>query len=119
MTEHLISHAYTVPEIERMRSALHGIMFPVTWVSADAGYGAATMFNEREEKIELRLRTYMLNGTRPEELEAIAKERAEQSEQQRRAFETKDGWLPDGGEPGQVLKKGTDPEGRWYWADPQ
>lgn len=85
MTEHLIDHGYTVLEIERMRRAVYDIMFPIVWYTLHSGSqpGAGGRVGEAEAKVEVQLRTYMLNGTRPEELEALAKERADQSERQR------------------------------------
>ena len=78
MSEAVIKdHKYSVPEIERMRIAVDALMFPTVWNSARHGYrpGTGGSPGEQEKKVEVQLRTYMLNGTRPEELEAIAKER--------------------------------------------
>lgn len=85
MSDHLIQHAYTVLEIERMRKALYDVMFPVVWTHPWCGFrpGTGGKDGAMEEKIERQLRTYMLNGTRPDELEAIAQQREEESERQR------------------------------------
>ena len=89
MSDHLINHKYTILEIERMLVALKEVMFPIVWHSAQHGTmpGFGGKPGETEEKIEVQLRTYMLNGTRPEELEEAAKEKVRQSELQRRSFE--------------------------------
>jgi hypothetical protein len=88
VTEHLIDHRYTVVDIERMRRATEKLMFPLIWTSAHAGSyaGAGGMPGEPEGKVEVQLRTYMMAGIRPDELEALAKERADESERQRRSF---------------------------------
>ncbi len=49
---------YTVAEIDQMRELIQG-SYPDGW---------PYMHDEREAEIEGRLRTYMLNGTNPEEL---------------------------------------------------
>lgn len=88
MTDHLISPSYTVLEIERMRKATYAVMFPLRYTSRSSGYypGTGGAPGETEAKVEVQLRTYMLNGTRPEELEALAAERAAESEIQRRSY---------------------------------
>ena len=89
MTDHLIDHRYSVLEIERMRKALYEVMFPVVWMSATAGSrpGTGGRPGEVEAKVETQLRTYMLAGSRPEELEAIAQERLLASQKQRQSFQ--------------------------------
>lgn len=47
---------YSVPEIDRMRMAIYGLYPESNWTKAP--------------EVEDRLRTYMLNGTTPDELEA-------------------------------------------------
>jgi hypothetical protein len=61
--------AYSVKEIDRMRHAI-GYLVPDT--------------PERRADIEDRLRTYMLNGTDPEELEAAKNEEIERRVQEKR-----------------------------------
>lgn len=53
---------YTLDEIDRMRAAV-GNMFPM---------GVPYRQSERTVEIEARLRTYMANGTDPDELAAWA-----------------------------------------------
>lgn len=87
MSDHLIDHRYTVIEIERMRKATRAIMFPIVWYSRTSGGVPGTGSADRpEEKVELQLRTYMLAGVRPEELEALEKQREEDSKLQRLSF---------------------------------
>lgn len=83
--EHLIDHHYTILEIERMRVAVKALMFPIVWTSRNSGYapGSGGYPGEPEGKIEGQLRTYMMAGIRPEELEALQKEREEESKRQR------------------------------------
>ena len=76
MTEHLIDHRYTVLEIERMRQATDGLVFPKSFFSG-IYYGPNTA--ERERKTECQLQTYMMAGIRPEELESLVKEREEKA----------------------------------------
>lgn len=85
MTDHLISHAYTVLEIERMRTAVYELMFPLVYSSRHHGSrpGSGGQPGECAAKVEVQLRTYMLNGTRPEELEAVVKDRADEAGRQR------------------------------------
>lgn len=73
----LIGHKYSVLEIERMRKATDGLMFPSVWLSANTSFreGSGGMRGEQEAKVEVQLRTYMLAGIRPEELEDLWKER--------------------------------------------
>lgn len=66
---------YTVAEIDRMRIAVEQL-FPM-----DIAYDRAVRAKQAEE----RLRTYMLNGTEPEELEQHAKEARERRDQRMRA----------------------------------
>jgi hypothetical protein len=89
VTDPLINYCYTVHEIERMRAALDAVMFPTVWLSRTSGHrpGTGGRPGELEEKIERQLRTYMLNGTRLKELEALAQQREEQSERARLQFE--------------------------------
>ena len=70
---HLIDHRYTVIEIERMRAATDALMFPMVWDSLGNGPapGSGGLPGEREKKVEVQLRTYMMAGTRPEELESL------------------------------------------------
>jgi hypothetical protein len=56
---------YTVAEIDRMRSALRLII-----IRPNTNYYP----DEMERKIEDQLRTYMLNGTDPEELDRLRDE---------------------------------------------
>ena len=56
-----MSRTYSVDEIDRMRRALVWLLPRGPW------HG-----NEREEAIEQQLRTHMLNGTEPGELESAA-----------------------------------------------
>lgn len=80
MSDHLIDHKYTVLEIERMRKATYELMFPWVWHSHNASsrVGSGGRAGEAEEKAEVQLRTYLLAGVRPEELEAIQIGREEQ-----------------------------------------
>ena len=55
---------YSVGEIDRMRTLIGCLYWP--GISYDPG--------QRSAEIEDRLRTYMLNGTDPSELEAAAKD---------------------------------------------
>jgi hypothetical protein len=55
-----VPRKYSVSEIDQMRSAV-SIMFPIT-------------YNAKAAEIEDRLRTYMIAGTDPDELEQSAKE---------------------------------------------
>ena len=57
----MVERKYSVAEIDRMRRALERICTPT-----NRGYFPA----EVEKRVEERLRTYMQNGTDPEELEA-------------------------------------------------
>ena len=59
---------YSVTEIDRMRRAVRTI----------EGHRPAFWDGSADAKCEDRLRTYMLNGTEPEELEATADKRAEE-----------------------------------------
>ena len=84
MCERLINHSYSVPEIERMRRALRSLLFPIVWFSSTSGetHGSGRPGDD-DRRIEGQLRTYMLAGTRPEELETLAAERAAVSERER------------------------------------
>lgn len=76
MTDHLIDHRYTVLEIDRMRAA-------VWWLDNPRGRDREVFIDTRsheqlaadEASVEGKLRTYMLAGVRPEELEAAAEAR--------------------------------------------
>lgn len=85
----LINHKYTIVEIEKMRIAVNDLMFPTVWRSATHGWvpGSGGRPGEQEKKVEEQVRTYMLAGVRLEELEALCKNREEQSERQRQSFE--------------------------------
>lgn len=74
---------YTVAEIDRMRKAIEW-SYPC---------GVSFQRSERDADVENRLRTYMQNGTDPEELEAIAKKRIEIEVQSQRMAREK-GWHP-------------------------
>lgn len=65
METNMPERKYSVAEIDRMRDAVHTLCTPV-------GVG------HRPVEVEERLRTYMLNGTDPEELEDAASERRNQ-----------------------------------------
>jgi hypothetical protein len=82
--DHLIDHRYTVLEIDEMRSAIFEIMNPVRWMSATS---AMVLSSPDPDEVERMLRTYMLNGTRPDELNRMAIEAREKSENRRKAFE--------------------------------
>ena len=86
--EHFIDHKYSVIEIERMRAALGDILFPVQWYSSTSGMGGYNPDRKDDaERVESQLRTYMLAGIRPEEIEVRRKESIEQSEKQRKQHE--------------------------------
>lgn len=71
MSDHLIDHKYTVVEIRRMRDAVKGLMSPVYWESRSRGHcGGSYVQQDRDLAIEEQLRTYMMAGIRPEDLEA-------------------------------------------------
>lgn len=56
---------YSLSEIDEMREAIQTIMFgPLRW----GGPASRDMTEVRGPQIEDRLRTYMMNGTEPEEL---------------------------------------------------
>lgn len=57
-----VQRKYSINEIDRMRSAIHQASY---WYR---GF-------ESHEQTEDKLRTHMLNGTEPEELEAKAREK--------------------------------------------
>lgn len=88
MTDHLIEHRYTVPEIERLRTATYGLMFPLRWISSTLGTrdGSGGRVGESEAKVEVQVRTYMLTGIRPEELEELLKQREAEAENRRLSF---------------------------------
>ena len=87
--EPLVDHRYTIIEIDRMRQATDTIMFPTVWLSSTLGYRPGTdgQIGEHEKKVEDRLRTYLLAGVRPEELEELAKATAQEAERNRISFE--------------------------------
>ena len=60
-----MQHKYSIDEIDRLRKALHTYL--VT--------GLFYYTNEMEQTVELQLRTHMLNGTTPEDMEEKAKEK--------------------------------------------
>lgn len=82
-----MSGAYTVFEIDQMRSDVKRIMYPTRW---DSRYNGVTNYNDSavniDLRIEARLRTYMLSGIRPEELTARAKEVEAEGERRRKSF---------------------------------
>lgn len=86
----LIDHRYSVPEIERMRKATYELMFPCVWYDATHGSrpGSGGRPGETEAKVEVQLRTYMLAGIRPEELESLQKEREDALERHRQSLRT-------------------------------
>ena len=85
---HLIDHKYSVVEIERMRDAIPRFTWPMYWRSETDGDRGDYWLRpgEREREIERHLRTYMMAGIRPEELEARADAAERWSEQQRLSF---------------------------------
>ena len=86
--DHSIDHKYTVLEIERMRIATNALMFPIVWSSRTSGYrpGTGGKRGEQKAKVEVQVRTYMLAGIRPEELEALQKEREAESACKRKSL---------------------------------
>lgn len=79
MMDTLIEHKYTVLEIDRMRRATKELMFPLkAWISCTMAQRAGGFVSEETiwQRVESQLRTYMLTGIRPEELESLQKERA-------------------------------------------
>ena len=86
--DHLIDHKYTILEIERMRIATDALMFPTVWSSRTSSYrpGTGGKPGEQETKVEVQVRTYMLAGIRPEELEALQKEREAESARKRESL---------------------------------
>jgi len=52
--------SYTVAEIDRMRSAVHALLMPK--------HGSQFDYSNLEEKVELRLRTYLEAGISPDDL---------------------------------------------------
>lgn len=62
---------YDLAEIERMRAAAQSLLM-------GSGYRPVTTGRDDKDTAEDRLRTYMLNGTDPEELEKYAKLKLEQ-----------------------------------------
>ena len=84
----LIHHRYTVLEIERMRKAVFEADWTTRWVTAYSGITQGPLdYDKKDDWIERQVRTYMLNGTRPEELEAVACTWREEAEAQRRLLE--------------------------------
>ncbi len=75
---------YTVQEIDRMRRLLPEIMFPTIWYSRTSGMGSGGSYKETDRKTEIeeRLRTYLLAGIRPEQLEEEARRRLSFPEKQ-------------------------------------
>jgi hypothetical protein len=69
----MIDKQYTVEEIDRMRSAVRYIIFP------DGHFSDDFPIEERyvQKQTEDQLRTYMINGTRPEELEELVSDKEE------------------------------------------
>lgn len=69
---HLIDHRYTILEIERMRKAAYEIAFPWVASSRTSGHRSGNCGNQEvaERTAEEHVRTYMMSGIRPEELEA-------------------------------------------------
>ena len=64
---------YTVSEIARMRRAVEQIwLFGGPVQIGGQGISRSYMTAEKETAVEERLRTYMMNGTAPEELEREA-----------------------------------------------
>jgi hypothetical protein len=61
----MVERKYSIGEIDRMRNALS--------VLCDTGFAFARM--DRNAGIEQKLRTYMQNGTEPDELEKLAGEK--------------------------------------------
>jgi hypothetical protein len=63
-----MSHKYSVDEIDRMRETVRRLLTPKG--------GGLYSYNpeQRTKEIEERLRTYMLNGTEPSELEKSAED---------------------------------------------
>lgn len=76
MTDTLVAHKYTVLEIARMRDSIQELMFPWQWVSPTTS-GRPGLALDDYQRVEAQLRTYMLAGIRPEELETLQKERHE------------------------------------------
>jgi hypothetical protein len=86
MPDHLIDYKYTVIEIDRMRSALNELLYPMTWTSRYTAHGSGGTPGRQESSVEQQLRTYMMAGTRPEELEAELEKAKAISEQHRLSF---------------------------------
>ena len=59
---------YTVSEISRMRQAIHSLY----------QHGVSCRRSERDADVERHLVTYMMNGTKPEELEEAVMDKARQ-----------------------------------------
>jgi hypothetical protein len=72
----LVEHRYTVNEIDRMRAAVRQMLSVTVWRSA---YSGEARYHPPEE-VEMHVRTYMLAGIRPEEVEKTAAERIAQSQ---------------------------------------
>ncbi len=84
--DQLINHKYTVLEIEYMRGIvdqlLHGtnnIWYP------RSGPEYPSSKEENENRVERQLKTYMLAGVRPEELQILHAERLAVAERERAA----------------------------------
>lgn len=62
---------YSVQEIDRMRKTIRH-QFPMIYRTppGSGGNGPALLTDEYDSQVEDRLRTYMLNGTEPDELDA-------------------------------------------------
>lgn len=73
MTTHLIDHLYTLAEIGRMRAAI----LAVDECDTVPGWARDSMVNKPRlsvSEVEELLRTYMMAGIRPGELEAKARD---------------------------------------------
>ena len=84
-----IDHKYTVEEIAHMRVLTERLaQGPMHWTTQSQGYGHDYDPSLRSQHVEQRLRTCMMCGTRPEELEEQGRKLEEASERQRLAAPT-------------------------------
>jgi hypothetical protein len=70
---------YTLAEIDRMRSAIK--RRAEAWVLYSTGLFQTDPQEVRDRRYEDELRTHLLNGTEPEELEEAAREEADRRKQ--------------------------------------
>lgn len=84
-----MERAYTLTEIDQMREAIHQILFPMRWYSRTSGIqeiGCYQKLEERDNHVEMRLRTYMMAGVDPLSLYIEADKGKFQSEEERLSY---------------------------------